>query len=309
MKPVGRMERVGLREIWPHEARDFTKWIADDEGLALLSEALDLELEDADSEASVGSFNVDVIARESSTGQRVVIENQLEDTDHDHLGKLVTYAAGTGASYAIWIVKHAREEHQQAIEWLNGHTDMELGFFLVEIEAVRIDDSRPAPMFTVVEKPNDWAKSTKSASGMNDTQKLRLAYWQRYYELALADEAFSRVFKPRKPSTDHWSTLSIGRSDAHMSLQMLASKSMVGIEFYVPDDKELAHQAIDASEMLAEAVGAQVTAPFEAGKAAGVRFYKEECDVKRHREKWGSYIAWQLDAALKLREALRKLGI
>lgn len=308
MRKVGRIERVDLRDIWPHEAHDFTKWMAEGEGLELLSEALGLELEDSQAEASVGSFNVDVLACESGTDRKVVIENQLEDTNHNHLGQLITYAAGTDASYAIWVVKRAREEHQKAIEWLNGHTDMDLGFFLVEIEAVRIGDSLPAPMFTVIEKPNDWAKTTKSAEGLNETQKLRLAYWQRYHDLASSDQEFSKVFKPRKPSPDHWTTLSIGMPRCHISLLMSVRDDYVGLEFYVPDDKDLARRAIDASSQLSEAVGVEAV-PFEASKAAGLRFFKKGCDPKAHHEKWDEYITWQLGAAVRLRAALYEVGL
>ncbi len=308
MKPVGKIERVDLRDIWPHEAHDFTKWMANDGGLQLLSEKLGIEFEDPESESDVGSFNADIVARESGTGRRVVIENQLEDTNHDHLGKLVTYAAGTDAGYAVWVVKKAREEHQKAIEWLNSHTDEDLGFFLVEIDAVKIGDSLPAPMFSIVEKPNDWAKSTKAAGSMNETEKLRLAYWQRYREIADADTNFTKVFKPRKPSRDHWTNVSIGVSGSHISLLVLLQRRQIAIEFYVEDDKELAFKAINAIDMLSEAVGAPATS-FEAKKAAGVRFCKEGCDVKKHPEKWDEYIKWQMDAALKLREALSEIGI
>lgn len=159
---LGRIESVPVREVWKHEAQDFTKWLAREENLSMLGEACGLDLELVDTESAVGSFAVDIFAQESGTGRKVVIENQLEDTNHDHLGKIITYAAGKNADAVIWIVARARDEHRQAIEWLNSHTDDDCSFFLVEIEAWRIGDSPVAPRFNVVESPNEWARAEKA---------------------------------------------------------------------------------------------------------------------------------------------------
>ena len=142
MGKLGKMIRItDLRSVWPHEANDFTKWLAQEENLALLGDAIDIELELEERESSVGSFNVDIFAKEVGTNRRVIIENQLEDTNHDHLGKLITNASGKGAEVIVWVVKRARDEHRQAIEWLNQHTDSKIGFFLLEIELWEIGDS------------------------------------------------------------------------------------------------------------------------------------------------------------------------
>ena len=151
---LGKMKRIhDLRSVWPHEANDFTKWLAQEANLAELGNNIGIDIDLEERESSVGSFNVDIYAVESGTGRRIIIENQLEDTNHDHLGKLITYASGKGAEVIVWIVKRARDEHRQAIEWLNRHTDSNIGFFLVEIELWQIDDSLLAPKFNVVEKP------------------------------------------------------------------------------------------------------------------------------------------------------------
>ena len=142
---LDHLKRVELRKVWPHEALDFTKWLSSPANLNMLGEAVGVELELIETESSVGSFNVDIYAQEVGTGRKVIIENQLEDTNHDHLGKVITYAAGKGAQVIIWVVAHARDEHRQAIEWLNEHTDNDFGFFLVEIELWTIGDSKPAP--------------------------------------------------------------------------------------------------------------------------------------------------------------------
>ena len=132
---LGKIERIDdLRTIWKHEALDFSKWLAQEENLALLSKAIGIDMILKETESSVGSFSVDLFASEEGTGRKIIIENQLEDTDHDHLGKIITYASGKGAEVIVWIVKRARDEHRQAVEWLNQHTDENIGFFLVEIE-------------------------------------------------------------------------------------------------------------------------------------------------------------------------------
>ena len=178
MDKLGKMIRItDLRSVWPHEANDFTKWLAQDDNLTLLGDAIDIELELEERESSVGSFSVDIFAKEVGTNRRVIIENQLEDTNHDHLGKLITYASGTGAEVIVWVVKRARDEHRQAIEWLNQHTDSNIGFFLLEIELWQIGDSEKAPRFNIVEKPNDWTKTMKSIEGLSNTDLLKLEFW------------------------------------------------------------------------------------------------------------------------------------
>lgn len=159
---LGKLKEIkDLRKVWPHEALDFTPWLAEGDNLALLADAVGLEITLDETESSVGDFNVDIYATETGTDKRIIIENQLEDTNHDHLGKLITYASGKSASSVIWVVKRAREEHRAAIEWLNNHTDEDIAFFLVEIKLFRIDNSDIAVKFDVVEKPNDWAKEIK----------------------------------------------------------------------------------------------------------------------------------------------------
>lgn len=159
---LGKLKEIkDLRKVWPHEAIDFTPWLAEEDNLALLADAVGLEITVDETESSVGDFNVDIYATETGTDRKIIIENQLEDTNHDHLGKLITYASGKSADIVIWVVKRAREEHRSAIEWLNNHTDENIAFFLVEIKLYQIGSSDIAVKFEVVEKPNDWTKEIK----------------------------------------------------------------------------------------------------------------------------------------------------
>lgn len=305
---LGNLTTVNLRDVWAHEAHDFTTWLAEEENLALLGDSIGIEMELIETESSVGSFNADIYAVEVGSGRKIVIENQLEDTNHDHLGKIITYAAGKGAEVVIWVVAHARDEHKQAIEWLNEHTDNDFGFFLVEIEVWRIGESDPAPRFNIVERPNDWAKLVKLSSGSNEGQQLKLAYWNEYHDIAEQNAEFMKLFKPRKPSTDHWTTLSCGNSKYHIALLIATQKNRIGIEFYVPDDKEIGHKAIEQKARFEQALGLEARV-FDAKKASGLRFYKSGCNIKNRPEKWHEYISTQLDWAIKLRAIIDELGL
>lgn len=138
MVNLSRLEEIkDLRTVWPHEALDFTPWLSQDDNISLLADAVGIDITVDETESSVGDFNVDIFASETGTDRKIIIENQLEDTNHDHLGKLITYASGKSADVIIWIVRRAREEHIAAIEWLNNHTDDKIGFFLCEIKLYR----------------------------------------------------------------------------------------------------------------------------------------------------------------------------
>ena len=238
MVNLGTLKEItDLRSIWPHEALNFTPWVA--ENVELLADAVGLDITVDETESSVGDFNVDIYASETGTDRKIIIENQLEDTDHDHLGKLITYASGKGADVVIWVVKHAREEHKAAVEWLNNHTDDKIGFFLCEIKLFQIGDSQIAPSFTVVERPNDWTKEIRKTASANPTQQQRLEYWQAFNDYAFSDANFSRIFNKRKPTTDHWMDFSIGSSACHIAVSQIQKRKAVDVELYINDDKEL----------------------------------------------------------------------
>ena len=150
---LGRIEKVELRDIWPREDENFTPWLADN--LDLLGEELGLTLESPSIEVEVGQYRLDIRAEEAEGG-KVAIENQLGWTDHDHLGKLLTYAAGVKAEYVVWVAASFTAEHRAAIDWLNSLAPEKVWFFGVEIRAIRIGDSNPAPDFRVVAAPKEW---------------------------------------------------------------------------------------------------------------------------------------------------------
>ena len=173
---LAKIERVDLREAWPNEAVDFTPWLA--ENIAVLGEALGMDLELQDTEAAVGGYSLDVLATDLNQNRPVIIENQLETTNHDHLGKLITYAAGYDANVVVWLTRDFRDEHRQALDWLNQRTGEETQFFGVVVELWRIGDSLPAPYFKAVATPNDWRKM--QVRPVNVTQRDEQNYqWRR----------------------------------------------------------------------------------------------------------------------------------
>lgn len=302
---LGKMKRItDLRSVWPHEALDFTKWLADEQNLAILSESVGIDITLEERESSVGSFNVDLFATENGTGRKIIVENQLEDTNHDHLGKIITYASGKGAQVVIWIVKRARDEHRQAIEWLNQHTDSEIGFFLVEIELWQIDDSSLAPKFNVVEKPNDWAKTMKAVEGMSETEKLKLEYWQAFVEKMRNNEEYSKNFSIRKALPQHWYSMSLGHSTYHLSLSINTQKKSIATEIYFDDDK----QSYEKFKMSASVLQSAFETDLEWIEA------KQDCRIVlrkslnvKDRSKWNEAFDWYLKEGIAFKRIANKI--
>ena len=240
IKRLARIQEIkNLREIWPNEAGDFTNWLAEEENLSLLSETIGVDLELIKTEADVGRYSVDILAKESNLGRKVIVENQLEDTNHDHLGKLITYAAGHDAVLAIWIVRNAKEEHAKAIEWLNDHTDDTVGFFLIEIKLLQIDESLPAAQFKIIVKPNEWAKAIKSDSDskeLTDTRQKQLQFWTDFRQYV--GENF-KSFSLQSPRAQAWYDLRIGSSMAHLACRISTTKNQISCTLYIENNKRL----------------------------------------------------------------------
>jgi len=245
MSRLAKLTQVtDLREIWKHERYDFSKWLSEEENLKELSVAVGIDIVLGELESAVGNFNVDLFATEEGTDRKIIIENQLADTDHEHLGKVITYAAGKSADVIIWIVKRARDEHRQAIEWLNRRTDEDVGFFLIEVELWKIGDSLPAPRFNVVEKPNDWAKAMKTVEGLSETKKLQYEFWQAFTDYAYSKPEYTSNFGRRKVKPQHWYNLAVGTSDYHVALTANTQKKRLGVEIYMRDNKELCNYSV-----------------------------------------------------------------
>ena len=220
-----------LRQFWKDEARDFTPWLSEEENLMQLADTLNIDINFIERESSVGGFNADILA-EDNEGNKIIIENQLEDTDHDHLGKIITYASGKDAKYIVWIVKKARDEHRQAVEWLNQHTDNGLFFFLLEIELWKIGNSRPAPRFNIVVRPNDWVKEEKAAKAYSKQEEQLLSFWRGFNDFADQNSTFQQYFKTRKPQSRHSYDISIGTGVCHIFILVTTRKKEITVGLY-----------------------------------------------------------------------------
>lgn len=205
---IGKLVRVPLREVWLHEARDFTTWL--ERNPDALSELLDFPLDNIERERRAGSFSVDLVA-EDQAGDTVVIENQLERSDHDHLGKLITYLSALEATVAIWIVSDPRPEHVGAITWLNESPLAR--FYLVKAEAVRIGDSPAAPLLTLITGPSQEAREVGAQKQERiERHDLREAFWASLLERA---RTRSKLHSGVSAGTDTWLSAGSGRSGIH----------------------------------------------------------------------------------------------
>ena len=236
---LGKLVEVDIRNVWKHEQYDFSKWLASEENINELGDTLNLTLTDVETEKFVGNYRCDILCKDEITGKVVLIENQLEPTNHDHLGKIITYASGLDASVVVWPVASAREEHASAIEWLNKHTDDDVSFFLVEIHAYKIGDSEPAPQFKIIEQPNDFVKSVKAISknsDISDTEKKRLEFWTQFNEVL---EERGKPFNRRKATTDHWYNVAMGSSECSISIDLVNKEHKIRVGVWISDNKNL----------------------------------------------------------------------
>lgn len=306
MKTLGRLEEIkDLRKIWPHEASDFTPWLSQDDNIALLADAVRLDITVDETESSVGDFNVDIFATETGTDRKIIIENQLEDTNHDHLGKLITYASGKSADVIIWVVKHAREEHRAAIEWLNNHTDEKIGFFLCEIKLYKIGNSDPAVKFEVIEKPNDWAKEVKKSEYSSETQQRRYEYWAAFEDYAFQNAEFSKNFNRRKPSKDHWMDFGIGSSACHLAVLQIQKRNELGVELYINEDKDLFRSLFKNRSEIESETGLRFNwKELPERKASRIVIF-ESVDFS-DKNQWSKQFDWVIDVMIKMKREFGK---
>jgi len=290
---LGKLEKVDLREAWNHEALDFTRWLAKKENLSLLGDEIGIEINSGSvkTEAETGNFNVDILAEEENTGKKIIIENQLEATNHDHLGKIITYASGHGAEYIIWIVKEARKEHQQAVDWLNEHTDDNTNFFLIQMELWKISNSPPAPKFYVIAQPNDWAKEVKKSletSELSDTKLIQLEFWTQF--IVFVNE-HNTSLKTRKPQPQHWYDMSLGSARAHISFTLNTQENSLGCAIYMNDDKELFNFLKTKKEEIEKELGIALDWAELPGKKASRIKLSKNLDIM-NQDNWNDAFKW-----------------
>jgi hypothetical protein len=310
---LGRLERVDLREIWDDEAKSFTPWLARPENIALLGDTIGIELEVEAQEKDVGPFRADILCKDTANNHWVLIENQLERTDHSHLGQLITYAAGLNAVTVVWIADRFTDEHRAALDWLNEVTGDDINFFGLEVELWRIGQSPVAPKFNIVSSPNDW--TTRVAQGAKDVQSLtpakkrQLEFWSAFREHVLTHGA---SFKPTKPLPQHWMNISIGRSgfklNAIASLFDSESESYdqheLRAELELTDDNAKAYYALllPMKAQIEQELGESLTWYNPENKRLCRMYLRTTADLE-DREQWPKYHEWLTSKLTALRKA------
>lgn len=303
---IGKLKEVDIRELWKHEQYDFSEWLSKKENIENLNEILGLTLVDISKETYVGTYRCDLFDKDETTGIKVIIENQLEISNHDHLGKIITYASGLDAKVVVWIVKEAREEHRSAIEWLNNNTNSNVNFFLIEIHAYKIGNSDPAPMFQVVEQPNDFIKNNKSTNrdeSMNKSQFQRIEFWNQFNNVLMEK---GKPFNIRKATTEHWYNVAIGTSDAYIKITLVNKYSLIGIELYIADNKELFDKLYIRKDKIEEELGFQLDwRRLDNSKVSRIIYHIKGLNFDDHSN-YNELMSKTIDLAVLMRNTFKK---
>lgn len=309
---LGRLAFVHPREVWPHEAHDFTPWLLGN--VDVLSDLLGMDLALEAAEHPVGGFSLDLIGKDQATNATVIVENQLEQSDHTHLGQILTYAAGTDPTTIVWVATSFRPEHRAAIDWLNERTDEDTRFFGVQIEVVRIGDSAPAPAFKLIAQPNDWGKQVKAtaaqqAGELSGRGRLFWDFWTRFRETVV--ERHPGWTRSTGSTKSYWFGMTAGVANANWIFTFQGGRIGVQLEFVHPDPevnllrfRELAErrEAIEATYG-----GAIEWEPCEGRKLTRIGVYGEPADIS-DEEQWDAWIEWLIATGLSLRTAVAATG-
>ena len=308
-KNLSKLEQVALREAWKHEATEFTPWLAEQDNLDTLAQALGIsELELVATEHWVGDFKLDILCTDGD--QQVVIENQLAETDHKHLGQILAYAAGVSARKVIWIAESFRLEHIAALQYLNDNTTDDLRFFGVQIELWRIGDSPLAPKFEVVVKPNDWVKTgreqARAAASASPTKQLQLKFWTALIE-RLAKNA--PQIRPQKPRPQHWLNNSIGRSGFGLNITANTRDERLGVELRITGAEAKTHFAnLSAQrEEIEKALGFELDwRELPDAKACRIATWYPDASIEED-QRWSEYLQWLEERLVVMDRVLRPI--
>jgi hypothetical protein len=306
---LSRLEKVPLRDAWRHESGDFTPWLAESDNLMLLADAIGLsELECVAVEHQVGDFKLDMLCTDGN--DQVIIENQLEKTNHTHLGQILAYAAGVDARKVIWIAESFRPEHAAALQFLNENTTEELSFFAVEVELWKIGDSPLAPKFEVVVKPNDWVKSgreqARAVTSSSTIKQLQMRFW-----LALIEHlnAAAPGIRPQKPRPQHWLNLSVGKAGFNLAVTANTRNERIGVELYFSgaDSKKnfadmMTHKAVIEKDLGFELDWQELPD----AKACRVASWYPDASLE-DESRWVEYLAWVERRLVRMDQVLRPI--
>jgi hypothetical protein len=296
-KPLlGRLEKVDLRTYWVREDVNFTPWLAEPENIKLLGDTIGIELEVQAVEKTVGSFRADILCKDTVTEHWVLIENQLERTNHSHLGQLLTYASGLNAVTIIWISSSFTDEHRASLDWLNRVTHEEVNFFGLEIELWRIGNSALAPKFNLVVQPNGWTKivENRATALLNEVQQIYAEFWSQLSEKL---NASSGAIKRSGCSTRRYMGFGIGRTGFRLYAEFIAQKKILCVCLYLSGEraKHHYHQLARQREAIEEEIGVPLCWDINSNnKGSDIYYARPNVDIEQHQS-WNDYQDWLYD--------------
>lgn len=300
---LGQLKNLKLKSVWNHEEHDFTPWLAEESHLSALSDAIGMDLQLERIEVPVGPYCADILAKDAS-GEYVVIENQFGKTNHDHLGKLLTYGATLGASAVVWIAEQFTEEHRKTVEWLNERTIDSLSLYAVQLEVLQIDDSPPAIRFNIISQPNQVvraATAAKSSGSLTETQQMQLEFWTMFRNRLLEKKVIPSAQTPRP---QYWFDVALGRANIFLSNILDTYGSRIGVRVYIGN--RIAEAALAQLEKdkvaIEQEIGEKLVwnpTPEKRDKIIGL-FRKVDLS---NRDAWPEYCDWLVDFDGKFRNA------
>jgi hypothetical protein len=306
---LSKIEQVDVREIWDKEDTDFTPWLAQEENIERLGLALGIDLIVVAEEEEVGPFRADILCKDEATEDFVLIENQLEKTDHKHLGQLLTYATGLDAVTIVWIAKEFNDEHRATLDWLNKITDEKHNFFGVKIEILKIDD-KMAPNFKVISQPNDWSKSISSAASKISTNELsdtKLKYLEFNNQVcSTIKKNGSDKLKLKKARPQMWHTYPIGKYGTHLAHVFNSRDKWLRAEVYMHKDKNIIKELSKEKEQIEKEFGEKLEWEFLPNRVASrIAIYRSDVYLEKE-DQWKDYISWVIGKLEKLHDVFRK---
>lgn len=306
---LGRLTVVPPRQVWPHEAHNFTPWLL--QNVDVLSDLLGMDLELEVAEHPVGDFSLDLIGRDLSDDSVVIVENQLESSDHTHLGQILTYAAGTQPKTIVWVATRFRSEHRAALDWLNEHTDPDTRFFGVEIEVVKIGDSAPAPNFVLAAQPNDWGKQVKaanSAAGTSEKSQLYWNFWDRF--LTTLGERQPTWTSRITPTRDNFYDLSTGTGGVVLTNTFANDGLRVQLYFNGNPELNLARFLAlqEQKDQFEQALGESAVWDEKPGMKSTAIYVRSPFTDVTDEQQWGAMIDWLIDQLTRFRRAIEAVG-
>jgi len=301
---LGKLEKVELRDVWESESSDFTPWLAKDENIKVLGEEIGLDLEVEEVEKNVGKFRADILCKDISTDNWVLIENQLEKTNHGHLGQLLTYATGLEAVTIVWVAAHFNEEHKATLEWLNKITDENYNFFGLEIELYKIGDSKIAPNFKMICKPDNWSQSISREAKkieQGDISELKLLQYKFWTELGKKLESNDTPLKLQKVYPQHWTNIAVGKTGVHLAATFNTQEERVSAQLYIIKNKNWFKELESQKNAIEKELGEELSWQSLPERAASrIALYRPNSKIE-NEENWQDMIIWLVEKLEKLR--------